>query len=177
MPAQSRARCWRRLILARRIDRFDALYDSLNRLCYLQENLITRRLAISAPRSKSFIAVLTTVRSTLFDARTLQYMSCVQDFHGVRTLRCGLRNERRIHLLVRSFICSVVCEKLGEIREMSTFSFYFLWVKRKIIRSLEPETERRISKYFLVFQTRGDGKNLRHENLLRMIGNKSHLHF
>lgn len=47
--ALSRARDWRSLILARKIDRFDALYDSLNRLRYLQENLIIRGPAISSP--------------------------------------------------------------------------------------------------------------------------------
>lgn len=36
-------------ILAPKIDRFDGLYDSLNRLRYLQENLIIGGPAISTP--------------------------------------------------------------------------------------------------------------------------------
>lgn len=50
-----RFRAWPRerwagnLILAPKIDRFDGLYDSLNRLRYLQENLIIGGPAISTP--------------------------------------------------------------------------------------------------------------------------------
>ena len=47
-------------ILAPKIDRFDGLYDSLNRLRYLQENLIIGGPGNLDARSKSFIVVLTT---------------------------------------------------------------------------------------------------------------------